>query len=62
MFFTVILFKRMYSVVVRLAGFSAQGREWIANGFSSTIISFLTFQVYTNMTRLGWAYPSGFEG
>lgn len=61
MFFTVILFKRLYTVVVRLAGFSAHGREWIANGLSSTVISFLTFQVYANMTRLEWAYPSGVE-
>lgn len=62
MFFTVILFKRLYSVIVRLAGFSAAGREWIANGMASTIISTLTFQVYANMTRLQWAYPSGNNG
>lgn len=61
MFFTVIIFKRLYCVIVRLAGFSKNGREWIANGLTSTVISFLTFKVYANMTRLEWAYPSGVE-
>jgi len=61
MFFTVIIFKRLYCIIVRLAGFSKNGREWIANGLSSTVISFLTFKVYANMTRLEWAYPSGTE-
>mmetsp|Transcript_40149 Transcript_40149/g.78904 ORF Transcript_40149/g.78904 Transcript_40149/m.78904 type:complete len:415 (+) Transcript_40149:25-1269(+) len=61
MFFTVILFKRLYTIVVRWWGFSTTGREWIANGLSSTVISFMTFQVYANMTRLEWAYPSGTE-
>eukprot|EP00940_MAST-03C_sp_MAST-3C-sp2_P001604 g1604.t1 len=56
MFFTVILFKVLYVRVVRLAGFSARGREWIANGLCSFVISFLTYQ-----TRFEWAYPSGIE-
>ena len=38
-----------------------QGREWIANGMCSFFISFLTYQVYANMTRFEWAYPSGVE-
>ena len=62
MFFTVILFKKMYSKLVNLAGFTVAGREWIANGFVSTVISVLTFEVYANMTRFQWAYPSGTEG
>jgi len=61
MFFTVILFKQLYSKLVRLAGFTVDGREWIANGFVSTVISTLTFEVYANMTRFLWAYPSGKE-
>ena len=40
---------------------STQGREWIANGMCSFFISFLTYQVYANMTRFEWAYPSGVE-
>lgn len=37
-----------------LAGFTVNGREWIANGFVSTLISSLTFEVYAaNMTRMG---------
>ena len=51
MFFTVILFKHLYSKLVQAAGFSVKGREWIANGFVSTLISVMTFEVYANMTR-----------
>ena len=51
MFFTVILFKILYAKLVRMAGFSQHGREWIANGMVSTFISFITYQVYANMTR-----------
>ena len=61
MFFTVILFKHLYSKLVKVAGFSVKGREWIANGFISAVISVLTFEVYANMTRFQWAYPSGTE-
>ena len=61
MFLTVILFKLLYSRIVLLAGFTVRGREWIANGFVSTLISGLTFEVYANMTRFQWAYPSGME-
>jgi len=61
MFFTVILFKLLYSKLVRLAGFSTHGREWIANGMVSCFISIITYQVYANMTRFEWAYPSGVE-
>jgi len=61
MFFTVILFRLLYTKLLRLAGFSAVGREWIANGIVSTFISFITYQVYANMTRFEWAYPSGNE-
>jgi len=61
MFFTVILFKHMYTRLVRFAGFSASGNEWIANGFVSFLLGVLTFQVYANMTRFQWAYPSGAE-
>jgi len=61
MFFTVILFKLLYTRLVRVAGFSTSGREWIANGMCSFVISFLTYQVYANMTRFEWAYPSGAE-
>ena len=46
---------------MRFAGFSTSGREWIANGFCSFLIGLLTFQVYANMTRFQWAYPSGAE-
>jgi len=61
MFFTVILFKQFYPLLVRTAGFSINGNEWIANSFVSTIITLLTYQVYANMTRFQWAYPSGEE-
>ena len=57
----VILFKKLYSKLVLMAGFTVSGREWIANGFISSLISFVTFQVYANMTRFQWAYPSGTE-
>ena len=60
-FFTVILFKQFYSLLIKTAGFSTNGREWIANSFVSTIISLTTYQVYANMTRFQWAYPSGDE-
>jgi hypothetical protein len=61
MFFTVILFKLLFTKIVQLAGFTVSGREWIANGFVSTFISVITFKVYANMTRFEWAYPSGEE-
>ena len=61
MFFTVILFKHGYTRLVQIAGFSESGREWIANGFVSFFISTITFQVYANLTRFQWAYPSGQE-
>jgi len=61
MFFTVILFKLLYSRLVHAAGFTVKGREWIANGFTSALISVVTFKVYANMTRFEWAYPSGTE-
>ncbi len=61
MFFTVILFKTLYSKLVRMAGFSTHGREWVANGMVSCFIGIITYQVYTNMTRFEWAYPSGVE-
>mmetsp|Transcript_53299 Transcript_53299/g.137846 ORF Transcript_53299/g.137846 Transcript_53299/m.137846 type:complete len:300 (+) Transcript_53299:44-943(+) len=61
MFVTVVLFKLLYPKLVQLAGFTVKGREWIANGFVSATISVLTFQVYANMTRFEWAYPSGTE-
>ena len=61
MFFTVILFKQFYPLILRTAGFSIKGREWIANSFVSTLITLTTFQVYANMTRFRWAYPSGDE-
>ena len=57
----VILFKRLYSKLVNVAGFTVNGHEWIANGFVSAFISLLTFEVYANMTRFQWAYPSGQE-
>lgn len=60
-FFTVILFKQFYPLLLKTAGFSTNGREWIANSFVSTIISLTTYQVYANMTRFQWAYPSGNE-
>ena len=56
-----ILFKLLYSKLVQLAGFTVQGREWIANGFVSVFLGVLTFEVYANMTRFQWAYPSGIE-
>ena len=56
-----ILFKKLYSKLVLMAGFTVSGREWIANGFISAVISVLTFEVYANMTRFQWAYPSGTE-
>ena len=43
MFFTVILFRLLYTRLLLLAGFSAIGREWIANGIVSTFISFITY-------------------
>ena len=45
MFFTVILFKLLFPKLVTLAGFTVRGREWIANGFVSGLISVLTFKV-----------------
>lgn len=60
-FFTVILFKQFYPLVLKTAGFSINGKEWVANSFVSTIISLTTYQVYANMTRFQWAYPSGSE-
>ena len=61
MFFTVILFKHFYSKLVRVAGFSYNGREWMANFVVSGFIGVITFVVYANMTRFSWAYPSGVE-
>jgi len=61
MFFSVILFKFVYSRLVTFPGLSKSGNAWLANGASSFMISFITFQVYTNMTRFQWAYPSGAE-
>ena len=61
MFFTVVLFRQMYPLLLKVAGFSVGGREWIANGWVSGFISVLTFKVYANMTRFNWAYPSGEE-
>ena len=61
MFFTVILFKHGYAALVHTAGFSKNGREWIANAVVSSSIGVLTFVVYANMTRFEWAYPSGVE-
>ncbi len=61
LFFTVILFRQFYPTLIRMVGFSSKGREWIANGFVSTAVSLLTYQVYANMTRFQWAYPSGGE-
>jgi hypothetical protein len=58
MFFTVIFFKLLYCRIVRLAGFSNEGREWIANGMCSFFISFLTYQVYSNMTRFEYVFSS----
>ena len=52
---------QLYTKLVKLAGFTVSGREWIANGFVSAFISVLTFVVYANMTRTEWAYPSGEE-
>ena len=59
MFFTVILFQKLFSLVVTHPLFTR--REWIANAIVSSFISVLTFQVYANMTRFRWAYPSGRE-
>ena len=61
MFFTVILFKHFYSKLVQVAGFSQNGREWMANFVVSAVLGVLTFVVYANMTRFEWAYPSGLE-
>jgi len=61
MFFTVILFKQGYSILVQTAGFSKNGREWIANFLVSSAIGVLTFVIYANLTRFEWAYPSGIE-
>jgi hypothetical protein len=61
MFFTVILFKHFYSMLVNMAGFSKNGREWLANAIVSGFIGVITFQVYANMTRFSWAYPSGVD-
>ena len=44
MFFTVIMFKMLFSKLVQVAGFTVKGREWIANGFCSALISVVTFQ------------------
>ena len=33
-YFTVILFKLIYGRLVRMAGFSVKGREWLANGMA----------------------------
>ena len=44
---------------MRVAGFSYNGREWMANFVVSGFIGVITFVVYANMTRFSWAYPSG---
>ena len=49
MFFTVILFRFLFSKLIRLAGYSHRGREWIANGMVSCFVSLVTFQVFANM-------------
>ena len=49
MFFTVILFRFLFSKLIRLAGYSHRGREWIANGMVSCFVSVVTYQVYANM-------------
>merc|ERR1712185_557157 len=38
MFFTVILFKHFYSKLVQVAGFSQNGREWMANFVVSAVL------------------------
>ncbi len=50
MFFTVILFKLLYSKLVRMAGFSTSGREWIANGMCSAFISIVTYQARRHLS------------
>jgi len=60
-FFMVILFKHGYAFLVCTAGFSKNGREWIANFVVSSAIGVLLFVVFSNMTRFEWAYPSGIE-
>ena len=42
-----------YSRLSKLSGFTDKGREWLANGFVSTFISVVTYQVYANMVRFG---------
>ena len=51
MFFTTILFKKLYARLVLAAGFTVKGREWIANGFVSTLISVMTFEVRRRAPR-----------
>ena len=58
MFFTVILFKHGYAALVHTAGFSKNGREWIANAVVSSSIGVLTFVVYANMTRFECAWAN----
>jgi hypothetical protein len=58
-FVSVILFHRLFPPLVNMGVF--QSREWMANAIVSAIISVSTFQVYANMTRFQWAYPSGHE-
>eukprot|EP00964_Phaeocystis_antarctica_P086977 scaffold55114_cov56-Phaeocystis_antarctica.AAC.6 len=63
MFFTVILFKILYAKLVRVAGFSQHGREWIANGMVSTFIAFITYQASLDraygarVQSIGSAFP-----
>ena len=45
MFFTVILFKYFYGMLVQVAGFSEAGRACVANAFVSGFIGVITFQV-----------------
>jgi len=40
---------------VRLAGFSTNGREWIANGMCSMFISVVTYQVMSTPASLDLA-------
>ena len=41
-------YQALFTKLVKVAGFTVSGREWIANGFVSLAISVITFQVCVN--------------
>tara|TARA_B100000683_G_scaffold77283_1_gene76423 strand:- start:8166 stop:9275 length:1110 start_codon:yes stop_codon:yes gene_type:complete len=60
MFVTTTLFKHIFPIVRSLPGFRISG-QFLANAVSSSLITTLCFQAFTNSLRFSWAYPSASE-